>query len=118
MIDVEKMAMLFLLHVRTSAYNFESDGSLILREDSPVILDPRCYPNGGIDLSGGSVTDSKGQMIWQLLNSVCTEYVPKDGFPLDFPLSFVATPVTDKLAYITVKFVEVKNQPKDVILSL
>ncbi len=112
------MTKLFPLRVRTSAYNFESDGCLILREDSPVILDPRCYPNGGIDLSGGSVTDSKGRMIWQLLNSVCTEYVPKDGFPIDFPLSFVATPKTDKSAYITVKVVEVKNQPKDVIFEV
>jgi hypothetical protein len=57
-------------------------------------------------------------MIWQLLNSVCTEYVPKDGFPIDFLLSFVATPMTDKSAYITVKFVEVKNQPKDVIFEV
>jgi hypothetical protein len=108
-IYVEKMAMLFPMRVRTSAYNFEGDGSLVLREDSPVILDPRYYPNGEIDLSGGSITHSKGQVIWQLLNSVCTEYVPKDGFPIDFPLSFVATPMTDKPAYITVKFVEVKN---------
>ena len=117
-IDVEKMTELFPLRIRTSAYNFESDGSLILREDSPVILDPRCYANRGIDLSGGSVTDSNGRMTWQLLNSVCNENVPKGGFPIDFPLSFVATPITDKPAYITVKFLGVKNQPNDVIFEV
>lgn len=116
--DAEKMTKLFPMRVRTSAYNFERDGSLILREDSPVILDPRCYANDGIDLSGGSVTDSKGRMTWRLLNSVCPEYVPKEGFPIDFPLSFVATPMTDKPVYITVKFVGVKNLPKDVIFEV
>jgi len=54
-------------------------------------------------LSGGSITDAAGRMTWRLLNTVCPEDVPQGGFLIDYPISFVATPISDKPGYITVK---------------
>jgi len=98
----------FPFRIRTSAYNFEITANhpgyglgLTLREDGTSSLETRCIPSyDAIDLSGGSVTNSAGQMTWRLSNSVCVS----EGLSPDFPVSFVATPISDKPGYITVKF--------------
>jgi hypothetical protein len=78
--DTERLTRTFPFRVRTSAYSFEPDGSLILKDDSAVIHDPRCFRNNGIDLSGGSVTDSAGRMTWVLSNfCVLKTYHRKDS---------------------------------------
>jgi hypothetical protein len=115
--DTERLTRTFPFRVRTSAYNLVPVRSLILKDDSPVISDPRCFPSNGIDLSGGSVTDSAGRMTWILSNFVCPENIPGRGFPIEFPVSFVATPLTDKPCYITVKFI-VPTIPNDVIIEV
>jgi hypothetical protein len=115
--DAERMREFFPMRVRTSAFNFLENGSLTLKDDSVVINNPRCYRNNGIDLSGGSITDSAGRMTWRLLNFVCPENIPQRGFPIDFPISFVATPITDKPGYITVKFMP-QPQPNDVTIEV
>jgi hypothetical protein len=115
--DAERVTRNFPFRVRTSAYNFEPDGSLMLKDDSIVINDNRCFRNNGIDLSGGSVTDSAGRMVWILSNFVCPENVPQRRFPIDFPISFVATPQSEKPCYITVKYI-VPFIPNDVIIEV
>lgn len=115
--DTERLTRIFPFRVRTSAYNFEPDASLILKDDSAVIHDPRCFRNNGIDLSGGSVTDTAGRMTWILSNFVCSENIPQRGFPIDFPVSFVATPQSDKPCYMTVKFI-VPFVPNDVVIEV
>jgi len=115
--DTERLTRTFPFRVRTSAYNFEPDASLILKDDSTVIHDPRCFRNNGIDLSGGSVTDSEGRMTWILSNYICPENVPQNGLPIDFPVSFVATPQSDKPCYITIKFI-VPIVPNDVVIEV
>jgi hypothetical protein len=115
--DTDRLTRTFPFRVRTSAYNFEPDASLILKDDSAVIHDPRCFRNNGIDLSGGSVTDSAGRMTWILSNFVCPDNIPQRGFPIDFPVSFVATPQSDKPCYVTVKFI-VPFVPGDVIIEV
>jgi hypothetical protein len=115
--DTERLSRTFPFRVRTSAYNFEPERSLILKDDSTVIYNPRCFPNNGIDLSGGSVTDSSGRMTWMLSNFVCPENVPERGFAIDFPVSFVATPQSDKPCYMTAKFI-VPLVPNDVIFEV
>jgi hypothetical protein len=98
----------FPFRVRTSAYDFEIPGNhfgydppgLILREDGVTPFQTRCTPpHDGIDLSGGSLTDPAGRMTWRLSNFVC----PPEALVPDFPVSFVATPLSDKPGYITVK---------------
>ncbi|MDQ5869336.1 MAG: hypothetical protein M3530_06365 [Thermoproteota archaeon] len=102
--------------LRISAYNFEE--AVTVKEDHPLIPQSRCFGMGGIDLSGGSMTDSAGRMTWRLSNFLCPENVPPGGLAVDFPVSFVATPLTDKPAYMTVKFIAVQPQPKDLILEV
>jgi hypothetical protein len=105
--DAERLSK-FPFRVRTSAYGFESPAnhpgylpSLILREDGVTPLQTRCIPNyDGIDLSGGSITDPEGRMTWRLSNFVCPS---NEALVPDFPVSFVATPVSEKPGYITVK---------------
>lgn len=117
-IEAEEMIKLFPPRVKTSAFNFLDNGTLILRDDSPVVLDPQCFRNNGIDLSGGSFTGSNGRMTWRLLNFVCPETVAeRGGFPINFPMSFVATPLTDKPCYITVKFIP-STVPNDVVFEV
>src|SRR5215831_8847105 len=103
--NAESMRKFFPLRIRTSAFNLILDGSLTVREDSVIAIHPPiCYHNfNSIDLSGGSITDAAGRMTWRLLNSVCPEDVPQGGFLIDYPISFVATPISDKPGYITVK---------------
>jgi hypothetical protein len=117
--EAEKMTeMQKLARLRISAYNFEEGGNLIVKEDHPLIPLPRCSGMGGIDLSGGSMTDSAGRMTWRLSNFLCRENIPPGGLPVEFPVSFVATPLVDKPAYITVKFTAIQTQPKDLIIDV
>jgi hypothetical protein len=91
--DAEKMAEIQKLgRLRISAFNFEEAPSLIVKEDHPLIPQPRCFGMGGIDLSGGSMTDSEGRMTWRLSNFLCAENIPAGGLAVDFPVSLVATP--------------------------
>jgi hypothetical protein len=115
--DAEKVADFQKIgRLRISAYNFEEAPNLIVKEDHPLISQPRCFGMGGIDLSGGWMTDEAGRMIWRLSNFLCRENVPPGGLAVDFPVSFVATPMTDKPAYITAKFTAIQTQPKDLII--
>jgi len=107
-IDSEKLSK-FPFRVRTSAYDFEipvnhfgyDPPGLILREDGVTPFQTRCtLPHDGIDLSGGSLTDPAGRMTWRLSNFVCRA---NEVLVPDFPVSFVATPVSEKPGYITVK---------------
>jgi len=41
--DTERLTRTFPFRVRTSAYNFEPDASLILKDDSAVIHDPSVF---------------------------------------------------------------------------
>jgi hypothetical protein len=111
--EIEKLGRL-----RISAYNFEEAPKLIVKEDHPLIPQSRCSGMGGIDLSGGSMTDSAGRMTWRLSNFLCPENIPPEGLAVEFPISFVATPLIDKPAYITVKFIAVQTQPKDLIIEV
>jgi hypothetical protein len=120
-IDAEMLTK-FPWRVRTCAYNFENPGehpgnpNLTVKEDSVALPDTRCIPNfDGIDLSGGSYTDSSGRMTWRLSNFVCA---PEGGPAVDFPVSFVATPLSDKPAYITVKYVGLGPQPGDIAIDV
>ena len=114
-IDPEKKAELFPPRVPTSVYTIYPALSVKLRDDSPVIHDPRCYPVDGIDLSGSSYTDSAGHMTWRLSNFICPDFEPE---PLIFPPSFVATPISDKPVYITVKFTPVSPPTKDMVFEV
>ena len=117
--NAENMRKFFPWRMRTSAFNLMSDGSLTVRDDSVVTNDPMCYHNfNSIDLSGGSITDATGRTTWRLLNTVCLEDVPQGGFLIDYPISFVATPISDKPGYITVKQVLPSPQPNDVFIEV
>jgi len=99
--------------LRLSAYNRKI--SLKVKEDHPLIPLPRCFEREGMDLSGGSMTDSTGRMIWRLSNYLCKgETVP----PVDFPVSFIATPLIEKPMYVTVKYIEVETSPNDLVLEV
>jgi len=63
------------------------------------------------------VTDSEGRMTWILSNYICPENIPQNGLPIDYPVSFVATPQSDKPCYITVKFI-VPIVPNDVVIEV
>ncbi len=92
--------------------------NLTVKEDGTTHPDPRCILNyDGIDLSGGSVTGSAGRTTWRLSNFVCRESGLDEGLAVDFPVSFVATPLSDKPAYITVKFLGVVT-PKDLDIEV
>jgi len=110
----------FPWRVRVSAYSFEDPAlhvppNLTLKEVGTVFPSRSCIPNfDGIDLSGGSVTDSAGRMTWRMLDFVC----PDRDYLVDFPVSFVATPLSDKPAYMTVKFMGFRTLPNDVVIEV
>ena len=104
--------------LRISAYNFEEEPNLIVKEDHPLISQPRCSGMAGIDLSGGSMTDSAGRMTWRLSNFLCRENMLPEGLAIEFPVSLVATPLIDKPAYITVKFTAIETAPNDLTIEV
>lgn len=115
-IDSERLSK-FPWRVRTCAYSFEDPNlGLTIKEVSTIFPDSgRCIHGfDAIDLSGGSVTDSAGRMTWRMLDFVC----PDRDLQVDFPVSFVATPISDKPAYMTVKFTGLESQPNNVVFEV
>ena len=117
--DAERMTEIQKVgRLRLSAYNFEVDNDIRVLEDHPFIPQPVCHGMGGIDLGGGSMTDSLGRITWRLSNFVCREPERQSG-PVEFPVSFVATPLIDKPVYITTSYKGRETQPKnDLILEV
>jgi hypothetical protein len=103
-----------------SAYNIiNSDGSnpITIVETGIAIHSEKCYDENGIDLSGSLITDSLGRMTWRLSNFLCKERGVLGSATLDSPVSFVATPQTDKPAYITAKGA-IQTGPPDLIIEV
>lgn len=111
MVDDEKI----LPKTRTSANSFEK----LTVTEVGVTPPAKCIDEEGIDLSGGWVTDSLGRFEWRLSNLLCKDSThPNLIKKLDFPVSFVATPNTDKPAYITAKFKAIQTGPLDLIIEV
>lgn len=111
----------FPWRVRVSAYNYVQDLShsdepnLNVKEVGTIFPSSSClHGYDGIDLSGGFVTDSAGRTTWRLSDYVCKQIQSQ----LDLPVSFVATPLTDKPAYITVKFTALQSNPSNLIFEV
>ncbi len=98
-----------------SAYNFEN---VSVKKQHPILAQkPFCEHNfQSVDLSGSSSTDANGKKTWRLSDHMCLpEY--ESWYALAGPVSFVATPVTDKPTYIT-NTVKIQSSPKDLIVEV
>jgi hypothetical protein len=100
--------------LRLVAYN-EMPHGLIVKEDHPLIPRPACFTMDGMDMSGGLMTFPDGRMTWRLSNFMCPG---KTAPPVDFPISFVATPLIDKPMYMTVKYIAVETHPNDLVMEI
>jgi hypothetical protein len=87
--------------IPTGAHSFIPSGGLTVRKDGVAVVQSKCYKMAAIDLSGLSKTDSTGKMTWKLSDILC---VGETINPIEFPISFVATPQIEKPAYMTVLF--------------
>lgn len=94
-----------------SAYNLEATTV----KERGILGIAYCVDNlQSVDLSGSSQTDAYGKKTWRLSENMCFPSV-EIAYRLADPLSFVATPVTDRPTYLTVspKF---QTSPKDLVV--
>ena len=118
--EVENLSR-FPWRVRISAYDYvnsvyhSDEPNLNLKEVGTVFPISSCLnAYDGIDLSGGYVTGSEGRTTWKLSDYICKPELQA----LDLPISFVATPLSDKPAYMTVKFVALQSQPNNLVIEV